>query len=298
MKRVLVTGSNGFVGKHVVKFLAKHLKTDQLHTIVRKEDQVKYPFDHVVDLLDRTDLQRVVGEIKPDVIVHLAGSAAGKPGEFPLLQFDENVHSTYNILHAVPNYCNFILASSVVVYGDTLWMADENYVPKPKSFYAASKLACESLLHTFVATKALQPYILRLPAIVGSGLTHGILKAHLDKVRSNDEIFEVIGDVSGGAKKPYLHVTDLCRVIGFILNENLRSGIYNISPNDTLSAVEVANLVMQHTGINKKIKIAHKMWPTDNKILNIKNEKLSNFVELMYPTSKLAMIQAIHDNSN
>ncbi len=294
--KVLLTGSSGFAGKHILQFLNTHKRVDEVHCIIRKKENMKWDNDHLVDLLDKTELRRVVDEIQPDTIIHLAGSAAGKPGQYPLIQFEENVRTTYNLLDVCPKNSRFIFTSSVVVYGDTAYRAAEDYPCKPKSFYATSKLACEGLVHTFAATNGIKSHILRLPALIGKGLTHGILKAHLDKVFSSEKTLNIIGDSYGGAKKPYLHIDDLNRVIGFILSDLIPPDIYNLAPADELTSHQVASLVIHYTGINKNIVMEDKNWPTDNLILQVHSSKLLGSFDLKYPTSKLAMIQGIKDN--
>src|SRR4051794_24616594 len=79
-QRVLVTGSAGFIGRHVIPLL--QAKGYEVHGAGRRDNEkpgsaVVY---HRVDLLDASETRSLIQRIKPQHLIHLAWNA--KPGEF------------------------------------------------------------------------------------------------------------------------------------------------------------------------------------------------------------------------
>ena len=155
MRNVLVTGGSGKLGKFVVRHLS------EAGWSVTSVDQVPHPdptvSNTVVDLLDSgsvMDLMTGANERhdKLDAVVHLAAIPA------PGLQSDKatinnNFNSTLNVFMAARNagIKKVVFASSETVLGlpfDTpppYVPVDEEYEPRPQSFYSLSKVLEERL---------------------------------------------------------------------------------------------------------------------------------------------------------
>ncbi|WP_409419056.1 GDP-mannose 4,6-dehydratase [Marinomonas sp. RS-M-Aa-14] len=144
MRRVLVTGSNGFTGRYVVTELKR--RGYDVVEIVRKKnstDQVE------CDLSDKAHIKYVFSKIQPDYIIHLA--ALSFVGHHDARAFyDVNLFSTLNILEA----CNeldldiskIIISSSANIYGNPdVELISEDQPPSPVNHYAMSKLAMEHM---------------------------------------------------------------------------------------------------------------------------------------------------------
>lgn len=89
--RVLVTGGSGFLGSHVVEELER-----------RGATQIVKPRSNEVDLTDAQATDRLFGEVRPDLVIHLAARVGGiganrrYPGTF----FRENMSMGLNVLEA------------------------------------------------------------------------------------------------------------------------------------------------------------------------------------------------------
>jgi GDP-6-deoxy-D-talose 4-dehydrogenase len=102
---------------------------------------------NVVDLLDRDGLKRVVADVKPDLVAHLAAIAFVAHGDVDAI-YRVNVVGTRNLLDALSNagHCPkaVLLASSANIYGNSdLGVLNESVLPAPANDYAVSKLAME-----------------------------------------------------------------------------------------------------------------------------------------------------------
>lgn len=140
-KIALITGIHGFTGRYMEEELrtAGYTVTGVVH---QASDWV-----FCCDLLDRTALAEVVAQIKPDVVIHLAGIAFVAHGDAEAI-YRTNVVGTRNLLEALGNASHkprkIILASSANVYGNTESSAlNETCLPAPANDYAVSKLAME-----------------------------------------------------------------------------------------------------------------------------------------------------------
>ena len=78
---ILVTGATGFIGSNLVRHLVSDYK--EIHIIIRKESNLWRLNDiidkmniHIVDLIDRVAVEKVIEKIKPQTIFHLAAYGA------------------------------------------------------------------------------------------------------------------------------------------------------------------------------------------------------------------------------
>jgi len=146
--KLLLTGSSGFIGQHLTKFLDKNFELYHLKN----------------DLLDHAKIQEEVAVINPDIIVHLAARTEVEKSFYEQITFSEiNYVGTVNLIEAaskIKNFKNFVFASTMEVYGwqpisdeiklhgkpKTHVAFDENTAPNPNAPYAVAKYGCEKYL--------------------------------------------------------------------------------------------------------------------------------------------------------
>jgi len=182
MAKVLITGLDGFTGRHLAREL-----TDRGHEVCGVGRKL---IDHLewrmiqCDLLDREGLTEVFASERPDAVVHLAAIAFVAHGDVSAV-YQTNIVGTRNLLDAlVAAKCrpqSVLLASSANVYGNAeSEIIDEDVVPAPTNDYAISKLATEyvarlwldklpiTIVRPFNYTGIGQSANFLLPKIVGS----------------------------------------------------------------------------------------------------------------------------------
>lgn len=143
-RRALITGLRGFTGH----YLAQELSAAGYRvfgTVMPGEELG--PDIHAVDLCDREAVARIVDEVQPDVVAHLAGIAFVAHANSELI-YRVNVVGTRNLLEALAlgahRPTSVLLASSANIYGNAnVPVIDENVPPSPANDYAVSKLAME-----------------------------------------------------------------------------------------------------------------------------------------------------------
>ena len=182
MKNILVTGSAGFIGFHLVKELLKrgdkvtgldivnnyydvNLKYARLeetgikknnidyNKIVNSEKHGQYSFIKL-DLIDSKSIDYLFNNNKYDVVVNLAAQAGVRYSlENPKAYIDSNIGGFLNILEGCRNYGvkHLVYASSSSVYGNNTKMplSTSDNVDHPISLYAASKKTNELMAHTY-----------------------------------------------------------------------------------------------------------------------------------------------------
>lgn len=143
-RRALITGLRGFTGHYMAQELTA--AGYRVYGTVMPGEETG-PDIVPVDLCDREAVARMVDEVQPDVVAHLAGIAFVAHTNSELI-YRVNVVGTRNLLEALANGnhrpTSVLLASSANIYGNaSVPVIDENVVPAPANDYAVSKLAME-----------------------------------------------------------------------------------------------------------------------------------------------------------
>lgn len=173
MNRVVLTGASGFIGRHLVEYLAAQPRMELL-LVVRQPLRWAVPAGVAVwqmaDFRDEVAWQNIL--LPSDIVIHLAGLAhRDLPPELQVEGFFEaNVATTRAIAQAGARQkiSHFIFISSIGVYGSS---RDEIVSPDsavhPDHPYAESKLAAELALLS-VPNRHYHCTILRLPLVYGA----------------------------------------------------------------------------------------------------------------------------------
>ncbi len=167
MKRCLVTGATGFVGNNVVRRLVAdghevHLLLREGHSDWRVKDLRSDVGFHLADLHDEDRVQRVIDEVRPEWIFHLATYGAYSWQQDVTTMLRTNVLGAAVLLNACvkAGFDAFVHAGSSSEYGFKAYAPAEDSSLEPNSYYAVSK-ASAALLCRYVAQK----YDLRIPVL-------------------------------------------------------------------------------------------------------------------------------------
>ena len=149
-QRVLVTGAKGFVGQHFVSALYRRGFEGELTLCGGPE----HAGDGIaLDVRDLASVMKVVEQVRPTAIVHLAAIAAVTAANRDSRQaWDVNLGGTLNIVDAMKAHApgaRLLFISSAEVYGRTFLdhdLVDESLPMRPVNPYAASKAAADILV--------------------------------------------------------------------------------------------------------------------------------------------------------
>ena len=192
MKRILVTGSAGFIGSHLVGRLLKEgtaeclvgldnlndyypvsLKESRLRTIdsLAADSPTTYRFVKG-DICDEALLETLFAQYHFDTVVHLAAQAGVRYSiTHPSTCIESNVGGFYTVLGACRRHStgHFVFASSSSVYGENnaVPFREDAAADQPVSLYAASKICDESLAYVYSSLYGLPATGLRFFSVYG-----------------------------------------------------------------------------------------------------------------------------------
>lgn len=255
--RAIVTGGAGFIGSHLVdRLLADGAEVvivddfDAFYPRAVKEDNLaaalRSPRCRLAerDVRDGFAARALVGEFRPDAIVHLAARAGVRPSiEDPGLYAEVNVVGTIRWLEAACRLDprpRFIYASSSSVYGDRpdAPFRETDPVDHPISPYAATKKACELLAYTFHHLHGLPVTGLRFFTAYGPRNRPDLAIAKFTRLIDGGEPVPMFGD--GTTRRDYTYVTDIVDGIVRAIDRCRTHHLYNLGHSDP---VELRRLI-------------------------------------------------------
>lgn len=237
MMKVLVTGADGFVGKHLTKYLESC--GDEVNGIDRSSG---------ADILEPSTLKRIFEAVRPDAVYHLAGfSDVGGSWQNPLDTFRANADGTLNVLQACTqaNVSRVLAVSSADVYGrvstDQLPIREDAPL-RPVTPYAASKVAAD-----FLALQAWLGYgleVIRVRAFnhLGPGQTNRFVAPALaERIASNElEGGELVPVGNLTPRRDFTDVRDVVRAYRLLIENGEPGEVYNVCSGRDISISELA----------------------------------------------------------
>lgn len=185
VNKIIVTGGNGFIGRHLVRKLMS-LNSYEIILIsntsnvgekdpsigsAHNEESIKF---YSADIRDKNAISNIFLDVRADTCVHLAAKISVADSiKNPAETMETNVNGTSNVLEAChqSQIRNFVFASSAAVYGDTttLPISEDNSL-EPLSPYGTSKMLAEQQVVKFSKAKKIEnSTILRIFNVYGSG---------------------------------------------------------------------------------------------------------------------------------
>ena len=280
--KVLITGITGFTGLYLSKYFS-NLNYDTYGISNRKNSSEKNIFH--CDLLDKDGLEKIIADIQPNIIIHLAAiSFVGheKTEDF----YNVNVIGTQNLLEAIKNYGSnnikkIILASSATVYGDqeSYEHLSESMYPNPTNHYGISKFSMEQIAKTYFNTL---PIIITRPFnYTAPGQSIDFVIPKITTAFKNKQNIIELGNRN--VFREYNSIDFVTECYYKLAISSHKSEIVNICSGKTYSLEEVLDLCSEITN--------HKLEVLINPNFVRKNEifKLSGDPSKLYKMVKLGM---------
>lgn len=266
--RAIVTGGAGFIGSHLVeKLLADNWQVtiiDNFDPFYDKSIKMRNieAFAHHPDLVfleaDIRDFESLKTNLSGeyDAIIHLAAKAGVRPSiESPMLYQAVNVMGTQNLLEIskLLKIRQFVFASSSSVYGvnpNVPWSEDD-FVLKPISPYASTKISGELLGHVYCELYGIRFIALRLFTVFGPRQRPDLaIHKFAHKILENQPI-PVFGD--GSTRRDYTYVADIVSgILAAVDYDKSNYEIINLGNNRTITLshmIETIEKVFQKKAI-------------------------------------------------
>lgn len=269
-RRVLVTGTTGFVGRRLMQAWT---------------DALPWPR---IDLRQRFEVERVVKDLLRetpfDAVLHLAGiSSIRNSFSDPVLMFEVNVMGTVHLLQALTNEGwrgRFLFVSSGAVYGN----ADTVPVPlhedsplAPASPYAASKAAGEQAVLEWGRRGGGSAVVARSSNHAGPGQSNHYflpsMACQITSVGKGEEVLVETGNLS--PYRDFLHVDDVIDAYRTLLEKGESGAVYNVARGQSSSLSSILDGMIAGSGRRVRTEIRSDLYRAETaRPLDISNQRL------------------------
>ena len=254
-KKVIITGGAGFIGSAV----SAALQTcgHDIYVIDNlsfgRRELLAIPDRHFfeVDILDRLELSRVVSQISPDWIVHLAAiHFIPYCNQHPVEAARVNIQGTIDLLDAaknVPNLEKVFFASTAAVYPIYDGAISETHPPAPTDIYGLSKLTGERLMNEFHLLTSVPTIVCRFFNAFGPNETNAHVIPEIQRQINTGCRTIQLGNLD--PKRDFIHTYDMASAIVKLLASFDRgSEIFNLGRGIEYSVTEVVTAFEQALG--------------------------------------------------
>jgi UDP-glucose 4-epimerase len=246
ISKVFVTGTGGFVGKHLCPFLLNR-GVNVVGYSTKEENRLDITD---INQLHITDSSGVRG------VVHLAAkTSVDSASKAPYQAYYTNIMGTLNVLEfcRLRNIKKLIFMSSYV-YGQPEYLPiDEKHPVRPHSSYHKSKLIAEQLCKNYSFDFGIDVVILRTFLLYGPGAKpYMFITTAIEQIKNSGNVV-LSGKQTG---RDFLFISDFLDLLAIILDE-FPSGynLYNVGFGESHHLEEVAHILAQK--LNKKITIKY-----------------------------------------
>ena len=258
MKNFLITGGAGFIGSHLAVKLVDRgdsitivddLNTGKTDNLEKIEEKINFIRGDIRNL----ELLKEISKNK-DGIFHQAARASVQESFLkPEVYQDVNVKGTKNVFTVAKEYgIKVVYASSSSVYGNPTKLPIKEDSPKrPINPYAQTKLDDEFLAEKY-AKLGVNLIGLRYFNVYGERQSEnyaGVIKKFLENIQNHKPLI-INGD--GLQVRDFVYVGDVVRANVLALESNVKSAFINIGTGVTISVLELANQIINSSGISLK----------------------------------------------
>lgn len=239
--KIFITGSNGFVGRHLKEYLQKKYINYDLFTPSSKE----------LDLADEHAVDNYILSNKIDIIIHLANRGGGRDVADMKNITEYNLRIFFNIAKHAKNVKKIISFGSGAEYGKHKSIVDakeEDYIKEQPhdeyGFYKSitSKFIEKSKnivqLRIFGAYGEYENYRFKF---ISNAIVKNLLK--LPIVINKNVYFD------------YIYIDDLVKMIDWFIHNESKEKIYNVTTGKKIDLNSLANLVNETSNFKSEIRV-------------------------------------------
>jgi dTDP-glucose 4,6-dehydratase len=266
--RILVTGGAGFIGSAVIRHIINNTQDSvinldsltyagNLESLAEVEGNERYVFEQV-DICDRTALDKVFEQHKPDAVMHLAAeSHVDRSIDGPAAFIETNIVGTYTLLEASRAYWNSLAVdkksafrfhhiSTDEVYGDLegpedLFTEETSYAPS--SPYSASKASSDHLVRAWLRTYGFPTVVTNCSNNYGPFHFPEKLIPLMILNALEGKPLPIYGD--GQQIRDWLYVEDHARALYLVVKQGTIGETYNIGGHNEKANIDVVKIICE-----------------------------------------------------
>lgn len=258
MSTYLITGGAGFIGSNFIKYLFTNYKDIKIINIdkltyagnLKNLNWLNLNYNYTFikeDICNRTSIHDIFDIYKPDYVINFAAESHVDRSIQKLDSFlTTNILGTEVLMEASLKYKvkKFLQISTDEVYGsiETGYFTEDSTI-KPNNPYAATKASADLLVQSYYNTHGIPALITRCTNNYGPRQHKEKLIPMIISNCLSSHPIPIYGD--GKNIRDWIYVLDHCRAIDLVLNKGTLGEIYNISGNNEISNIEIANLIIE-----------------------------------------------------
>lgn len=248
MRKVLVLGGNGFLGKNLCNYLAEQgeeVYSFDMSLPEQRNEKIQYI---VGDFFDDYTLENVIKGM--DVIYHaICTLNPGNSNEKCILGYERDFVQTAKLCSFIKDTdCRMIFFSSGgTVYGNQEQQPiREDAVPVPINHYGNLKLCIENTIRTFNFQMKKNMLVARISNPYGPGQDYhkgvGFIDAAIKRSITGENI-EIWGE--GNNVRDYIYIDDLCEMLYTLIDYHGEFEVFNLSSNTGVSQNDIIEILKQ-----------------------------------------------------
>ncbi|NWF51235.1 MAG: dTDP-4-dehydrorhamnose reductase [Ignavibacteriaceae bacterium] len=246
-KRILVVGSNGMLGQHLIKFYSSNENISLLGCSI-EDKPFSGNYDYVqCDISRRDEVKKILYDFYPDIIINAAGFT-----NVDLCERERETAWKVNVkaVEYIAEVANIIDAQIFQISTDYIFDGkngpfSETSTPNPLNYYGRTKLASENALKTYAALST----IIRTNVLYGSGSNcrPDFVRWTIETLRRGEKI-KIVSDQFNNPT----FIDDLVEAINKLI-EFKKTGVYNVGGKELLSRYDFSLLIAEYFNLDKEL---------------------------------------------
>lgn len=287
-RRILVTGGTGFAGSHLIEELLEQRYTNIFSTTFSKpaEEYTFLPAENYIklDLTDKVATAKIIKELQPDWIFHLASFAyVGKSFEKAEELFANNIRLQLSVLEAVrlaAPEARILTIGSAEEYGvlpEGVKTIDESVPLNPVNPYAVSKVTQDLLAGSYFLSYDLDIVRARPFNHIGQRQTGDFaipaFAKQIAMIERGEQKELLVGNLTG--VRDFTVVRDMVRAYIVLMEKGRAGEIYNLGTGKGVKMSEIVEILRSLSKTEIKLQLDRsRLRPLDVPILIADNKKL------------------------
>ena len=282
MKKALIFGTDGFVGRYMAEELFEN--GYEVYGTGRHGGQQGFDYEgwYVCDLTDSDNVKNIIAEVNPTHIVNLAAqSNVGISWKIPKRTLDANVCGPINILEAINQCeadCSILMIGSSEEYDNCDHALNEKDLLKASNPYGISKVTLECLCELYRKRYGMKIHFVRSFNHTGIGQTDNFVipswcKQVADITNSGHAGEMHVGNLE--IKRDFSNVKDIVSAYRLILESDEFDIVYNVGSGKGESLRDILSYIISLSDQEIKVEIDKKLIrPVENPVIYCDNTLL------------------------